>query len=115
MKAKNGNLGKLRYFNKRGVETLMVILRVKMVCFYEGLEEQNAHKTEFWIKSVERDMYINKRAKLLATTMTNQCNRISDDDEDIIDKRRKNGHCWLFIDKALLIHDTCVGEDVVTN
>ena len=59
-------------------------------------------------------MYINKREKLLATTMTNQCNRISDDDEDIIDKRRKNGHCWLFIDEALLIHDICGGEDVVS-
>jgi hypothetical protein len=42
-----------------------------------------------------------------------QDNDISDDDEDIIDKRRKYANCWLFIDEELLIHDTCVGEDAV--
>jgi hypothetical protein len=45
--------------------------------------------------------------------MMYQDNKICDDDEDIIDKRRKNAHCWLFIDEELLIHDTCVGEDAV--
>jgi hypothetical protein len=33
----------------------MVILRLKMICYYKGFKEKNAHKTEFWIKSVERE------------------------------------------------------------
>jgi hypothetical protein len=83
-----------------------------MICYYKGLEETNAHKTELWIKSVERNTYIKQRAKPLPTNTTNQ-DKISSDDEDIIDKRRKNAHIWLFIDEALLVHDTCVGEDAV--
>jgi hypothetical protein len=50
------------------VAPLMVILRLKMICYYKGLEEKNAHKTEFWIKSVERETYIKQRAKPLPTT-----------------------------------------------
>jgi hypothetical protein len=88
LKAKDGQYGELRQLNKWGVAPVMVILRLKMICYCKGLKEKNAHKTEFWIKSVERDTLIKQRAKPLPTAK-NYHNKIISDDEDVIDKRRK--------------------------
>jgi hypothetical protein len=74
----------------------MVILCLKLICSYEGLEETNAYKIEFWIKAVKRDTYIKQRAKPSPTTMINQDLKNRSDDEDI-DKRCKKDNIWFLL------------------
>jgi hypothetical protein len=78
-------LGHLHIYKKRPMLT-MAILRVKYICKYTGPETTDSFEAQMRIKSVEKDLYDQKRA----TVPVDHPNEIGLDDEYILGKKAPN-------------------------